>query len=145
MAAMRESTARATRGSARFGCRAASWTGAISRCSLVLLALLALAIQSLVIQPHIHAQLSDAALASIAIDGPDDSDHGAPAHNPIDPDQSDCPLCQSAHQGGHYLKPNAAVFALDLSVNYRTIDLAQATARPQRASHSWQGRAPPQA
>jgi hypothetical protein len=84
-------------------------------------------------------------LASIAIDGPGDSDNGSPAHNPIDPDQSDCPLCQSAHQSGHYLKPTAAVFALDLSVNYRTIDLAQTPARPQTVSHSWQGRAPPQA
>jgi hypothetical protein len=115
------------------------------RWTLVLLALLALGIQGLVLQPHIHAQPSDAALASIAIDGPGDSDNGSPAHNPIDPDQSDCPLCQSAHQSGHYLKPTAAVFALDLSVNYRTIDLAQTPARPQTVSHSWQGRAPPQA
>jgi hypothetical protein len=108
----------------------------------IVLAFFALAIQSLVVQPHIHAQPSGTALAmdiSSSDGGPTDS------HDPLEQAQPDCPVCQSAHQNGQYLRPSAATFALPAFVNYRGVEFSRLPAALEAVSHSWQGRAPPQA
>ncbi len=129
----------------RFAWRANLRTSALPRWSVGLLALVVFGIQSLVIQPHTHIQPADFGFAYVAMDGLSASDEEMPTDDPFNPDLNDCLMCQSAHQIGQYLKPAAAVFALVLSVNYRTIDLAQLPQSPQPLSHFWQGRGPPQA
>jgi hypothetical protein len=71
--------------------------------------------------------------------GPTDS------HDPLEQAQPDCPVCQSAHQNGQYLRPSAATFALPAFVNYRGVEFSRLPAALEAVSHSWQGRAPPQA
>ncbi len=117
---------------------------AASRWSVLILAFLALGalgIQNLVVQPHVHAQPSDKVLVLEISDGED----GLAGDVPIEQGQTDCPVCQSAHQNGQFLKPSAAVFALPALVNYRGIEFTQLSAAYEAVSHSWQGRAPPQA
>ena len=119
---------------------------ALARWSMLLLAVLAIAIQSLVIQPHIHGPITpETGLATAALDGGLLIADESGKNTPLEPDQNNCPMCQSAHQNGHYLKPVAASFALPHFVNYRIVERDQSPAIVAVASHDWQGRAPPQA
>ena len=114
---------------------------AARRWSVFILAFLALSIQNLVVQPHIHAQPSDTALTLEISDGED----GSAGNAPIEQAQTDCPMCQSSHQHGQYFRPSSVAFALPAFVHDRGIEFARIPAAHGRASHSWQGRAPPQA
>ena len=112
-----------------------------SRPSLLLLPLLALAIQLFVVQTHIHAvDFAGQAIRTISagLNG-----NTAPAGFPVKNDSANCPLCQAfAHAGGFLhatqLSTLLPAFGQDGAIR---ID---ATAAPDlHVSHSWFGRAPP--
>jgi hypothetical protein len=107
----------------------------------LVLAFLALGIQNLVVQPHIHAQPTDEIIALDVSDG----DGEAPGNVPIERGQSDCPMCQTTHQHEQYLRSSSTAFAPPARVNYRVVDGVQRSSFYEAISHSWQGRAPPQA
>jgi len=129
----------------RFACKENLVISDLRRWLVVPLALIVFGIQSLVIQPHVHLQPADFGVASVTVDGPLASGEERPSDDPFSPDLNDCHVCQSAHQNGQYLKPTATIYTLVPSVNHRTIDLVRLPQSPQALSHSWQGRAPPQA
>lgn len=107
----------------------------------LVLAFLALSIQNIVIQPHIHAQPADSALA-LEIS---DEEGGSMGDIPVDQAQTDCPICQSTNQHAQYLRPSSTAFRLPAFVNHRIVDIVLRPGDYQTVSHSWQGRAPPQA
>lgn len=111
------------------------------RWPLLVLAFLALGIQSLSVQPHIHAQPSETGFSLDISDG----DDGSVGEIPIEQAQTDCPACQSEQQQRQFLRPSDATFALPAFINYRGIEITELPTADNAASHSWQGRAPPQA
>jgi hypothetical protein len=108
---------------------------------LLLLPLVALAIQLFVVQTHIH----EANLARAIHTGTSSALNGnaAPGGFPVKDDPSNCPLCQEfAHSGGflHATQLSILIPAFEQD-NPVHID---ATAEPDlHVSHSWFGRAPP--
>jgi hypothetical protein len=149
---MKTSLNRQTRGRARSR-RAAS----LPRWLLLSFCLLALAVQSFIVQTHVHApgavaprtaiSESSGAATFVAVALADDP---APApvpgkpRIPIDEDQN-CPLCQQFHGAGQFFAPSAALFALPSFANVRIVPLDIAALPQHQPSHNWRGRAPPQA
>jgi hypothetical protein len=108
------------------------------RLVVVYTALLAFALQSYVIQTHIHFAPA-AALAG---------DHGANGHHdkfPANDDPANCPICQEILHSGQFITPSAQ-FLLPPTFAVSTITLVdQALPHILAPSHSWRGRAPPHA
>jgi hypothetical protein len=120
----------------------------------VLIALLALAVQTLLVQPHIHLQTvqrtyiqNGIALTKNTAPGIEVqfSEQLAPAPRdgyPVNTDPSNCPLCQElshsfVHSAGKLVATPIFVTAkFIIFQKWRSLSLA--------ASHIWQGRAPPQ-
>jgi hypothetical protein len=110
---------------------------------MAMLAFLAIAIQSFVVQTHIHVHFDWDALASIA--------HGLtldrtaasePAQLPSSSDVN-CPVCQQQAANGHAALFDAAQLA---PANFAVLFVHVAEALSASfviVSHSWQGRAPP--
>lgn len=116
------------------------------RLALVLPALLAVAIQGLAIQPHVHlAWLSRTLVATVtdvASGGNTPADVSQPkGKTSPSGDSTNCPLCQ-AMRGGHAVLP--AIVMIPTPVVAPTV--VSPLAIPTRAaalSHGWRGRAPP--
>jgi hypothetical protein len=120
-----------------------------SHLALLFLALLALTIQTLVVQAHFHPlrirswEQSASAALSDNKGGASSSTATKPDKNPLTEDPTNCPLCQEMAQGQFI--HNAAPVALSPFVfTLRFIVLDAALPDSFTASHSWQGRAPPQ-
>ena len=123
---------------------------------LVFLALLALAVQSFVVQTHIHipqvhgraqtVSLITLAATAVADKAPVTADASTPAPHdkyPINEDPSNCPLCQEVAHSGQYVTSAAALAALPFSVTVNFVVFNEALPSFLAASHIWQGRAPP--
>lgn len=107
------------------------------RFAVVCLALLAFAFQSYVVQTHIHF-----APAMQLSSGGHRGHHGK---FPADEDPANCPICQEILHSGQFITP-AAQFLLPPTLAVSTIALVdQALPHIFAPSHSWRGRAPPQA
>ena len=129
---------------------APSW----ARVAMGLIALLAVALQSFVVQTHIHmgqgsgvqtmsivtAARHIAAVAPVA----EASQAATPRDKyPINEDPSNCPLCQEIAHSGPFVQSAAVLVALPSSVTVRFILFSQALPSFFAVSHSWRGRAPP--
>lgn len=123
---------------------------------IIFLGLLALAVQSFVVQTHIHipqvhgraqtVSLITLAAAAVADKGPMTADASSPAPHdkyPINEDPSNCPLCQEIAHSGQYVTSAAALAALPFSVTINFVVFNEALPSFLAASHIWQGRAPP--
>ena len=135
--------------------RARGWSAVGSRLlwarrfAVVVSGLLALTIQSLAVQSHIHLALSP--LARMAVSTANESE-GQPKASSTVPkgntapsgDSANCPLCQTAARGGQAVLPAVAMVSAPMAA------LVVVTPPPSvpglgLVSHSWQGRAPPTA
>lgn len=115
---------------------------------VVLLAVLAMALQSLVVQTHVHRTDAPGAAALASIDqsaAAAPSGKTAPDKFPIHEDPANCPLCQEFHHTGSFVAPTTAVLALPLSIHLSLIVFADPVLALRVLSHDWQGRAPPRA
>ena len=114
--------------------------GAFSH-ALVLLTLLAFALQGYVTQTHIHVRLAGAPATVDWLDGGKAPAKDAPSKN----DEANCPLCQAFANSGQFLTPAAAAILLP-SFSVSVIQLVPlATKLIRTASHAWRGRGPPSA
>jgi hypothetical protein len=126
--------------------------------SFAFLALLALAVQSFVVQTHIHipqttgrAQtVSIVALAHsiLANDVGSSAQSAQPAPRdrfPITEDPTNCPLCQEVAHSGQFVASAAALASVPVTATVRFIVFAEVAPYVFAASHTWRGRAPPQA
>jgi hypothetical protein len=118
------------------------------------LALLALAIQSFVVQTHIHRQTlagsSIPMLAAVADDivsiaAVSAGQKGIPADQfPANGDPGNCPLCQGFAHSGQFVHSGAVLAYIPAWVSVHFIVFSDALPALLSVSHSWQGRAPPQ-
>ena len=107
------------------------------RLVVVYAAILAFAFQSYVIQTHIHF----APTAALASDGQSGHHDKYPAND----DPANCPICQEILHSGQFITP-AAQFLLPPALAVSTIAIVdRALPHIFAPSHSWRGRAPPQA
>jgi len=121
---------------------------------LSLCGLLALAVQSFVVQTHIHRLIvNPAASIQILPDGKQSVAAGqqkqAPARSapadryPIDGDPANCPICQEIAHAGAVLQSTTISIALAISTCAPIVLFAETTFFSVVVSHGWRGRAPP--
>ena len=110
-------------------------------------------VQSFIVQTHIHARpalaLSGALMATsdvtVATLTPAADKSQTPKKVPIDDDQANCSLCQQTHTSGQFFAPSSAAYSLAPFHNLQRIAYAAPSVVEPGVSHSWRGRAPPQA
>ena len=130
---------------------APSW----AKVAMGLIALLAVALQSFVVQTHIHMRQGSGAIqtmsivtaarhiAAVAPVG-EASQAATPRDKyPINEDPSNCPLCQEIAHSGPFVQSAVALAALPSSVAVHFILFSEALPSFFAVSHSWRGRAPP--
>jgi len=127
----------------------------MARVMMGLLALLAVALQSFVVQTHIHMSQGSSGLQTISIitaakhlaafSGPSATPDAATPRDryPITEDPSNCPLCQEIAHSGQFLHSAAALAALPASVSVHFIIFSEALPSFFAVSHNWHSRAPP--
>lgn len=121
---------------------------ALSRACCLSLALVAVLVQSLIVQTHIHHTVDGVSYANLssgfaALATPDKSQD--PTHAPIktDDDSSNCALCQAFTLSGHFLHAPASPTFWPLWQSAEPASIIIAAPVRIAISHSWQGRAPP--
>ena len=130
----------------------------LPRILFVLLAIVAMAIQILVVQAHIHipqaagrsASVSIVTVAKTLIAGPAveaaDQQSSVPRDKyPINEDPSNCPLCQEIAHSGQFVQSAAVLAYVPVWISVHFIVFSETLPSLFTVSHSWQGRAPPQA
>ena len=124
-----------------------------SRILMILLAFVALTIQTLVVQSHIHIRQAASKVQSVSLitlaagtaDTGNDQSAGAPRDKyPINEDPSNCPLCQEIAHSGQFLQSAATLAAIPASVSIHFIIFNEALPSFFAVSHNWHSRAPPQ-
>jgi hypothetical protein len=114
--------------------------------------LIAVALQSLVVQIHIHVQqpvVRAHAMGIIAADSIADSQAasgqaGAPVDKyPINRDPANCPLCKELTHSGQYVSSASVLATLPVTVTVNFIVFREIAPSLFAASHNWRGRAPP--
>ena len=122
---------------------------------LAFLGILAIALQSFVVQTHIHIPhasgsvqtVSLIALATGAVVDTDSSDQTqAPRDKyPITEDPSNCPLCQAFAYSGQFVHSVSFIATLPFPVTVSFVVFREIAPTLFAASHNWQVRAPPAA
>ena len=105
--------------------------------------LFAFLMQSNATQTHIHVLLGqpEAAVAKLLLT----ADAPGPVKKDTGKDSSDdCPLCQLLY-GGQYVAPSTLIFFLPMMAVSTIETVLGVTPHYDSVSHSWHGRAPPQA
>ncbi|WP_395646747.1 DUF2946 family protein [Terricaulis sp.] len=106
-------------------------------------AVLALAIQCLVIQTHVDFAARDTAVQTAAVAAQSvvvaSQDSGAPVHRA----KSDCVICQAAATTRTSLSTPAFALPLDAGAALPVALQTVAERAPRIAAHTWQSRAPP--
>jgi hypothetical protein len=121
---------------------------------VALFGLLAVALQSFVVQTHIHVQqpayrtqaVSLITLAAASIVGADlaAGQTGAPVDNyPVNRDPANCPLCKELTHSGQYVSSASVLATLPFPVTVNVIVFREIAPSLFAASHTWRGRAPP--
>ena len=130
---------------------APSW----ARVAMGLLALLAVALQSFVVQTHIHMRQGSGGIQTMSIvtaarhiaeaaPVAEASQAATPRDKyPINEDPSNCPLCQEIAHSGPFVHSAAALIALPSSVAVHFILFSEALPSFFAVSHGWKSRAPP--
>ncbi len=121
-----------------------------SRILVIVLALVALAIQTLVVQNHVH-HLQSAGNAQtvsqttlLADEGADRSPNAQRHKNPDSEDPSKCPFCQKLGHSGQLVASTAALVSLRYFVTVNFIAFSKSAPALLTVRHTWQSRAPPQ-
>lgn len=116
---------------------------AFARLSLAFVLAMAFTLQCYVTQTHIHVGAT-AATAGFVLDQRAALKGAQPdKQSPAGDDSTNCLFCQEMLYAGQYVAPAAVVFVLPAqSVSFVPPSIAVARVIA-RASHSWQGRAPP--
>ena len=120
---------------------------------VILLAFVALAIQTLVIQSHVHSPQATGTAQSASlitlVPGTADTqaEHaaGAPrAKYPVNEDPSNCPLCQAFGHSGQFVASTAVLVSLPYFITVGFIVFSESIPALFAVRHTWQSRAPPQ-
>jgi hypothetical protein len=119
----------------------------------VFLAFMALIIQVLVVQSHIHISQPAGKVQSVSLmtlvagltGTGNDHSAGTPRDKyPINEDPWNCPICQEFGHSGQFVASAAVLVSLPYSVTISFIVFSETIPFFFAISHNWQGRAPPQ-
>jgi hypothetical protein len=116
--------------------------------------LLAVTLQSFVVQTHIHVQqpavraqalgLITLAAAAVADSEVAAAEAGAPVDKyPINRDPANCPLCKELTHSGVYVTSASVLATLPFPATVNFIVFREIAPSLFAASHTWRGRAPP--
>lgn len=105
-----------------------------ARLWLTLFALIAFTFQAYLSQSHVHAA---PIVAGKQLPGK------LPPKLPGGDDQANCPVCQAALHGGHYLAPGASGFVPLVLMAHGAFTPTHVASAVESASHSWTSRGPP--
>ena len=106
-------------------------------------AIIALAVQSLVVQTHIYRWSRAVVGAGLAVDLGRQGSGPEQTPNPSEPrEAADCALCQHG-LSGFYLTPSVASLPFQSDTNSQTIVHGESGSSERALSHAWHGRAPP--
>jgi hypothetical protein len=122
--------------------------------TMILIGLLALAIQSFIVQTHIHSPRGAAGIQTVsiatAVKGAVASAIDASANTiaprdkyPINEDPSNCPLCQEISHAGQFVAGAVVLVALRAAASVHFIPWAEAAIPSFAVTHIWRSRAPP--
>jgi hypothetical protein len=132
-------------GDSRTRAMSCRWRSSIPRTCITLLLLLTFALQSFLVQTHIHRQSPAGPIAAMAASGASFTPvhNGDDKHAPQDRDDGHCPLCQAIVLFGSFLLP--AIQVLPLPFALISLEPFRITPRVPftRLIHVWQSRAPP--
>jgi len=126
----------------------------VSHLLVAFLGLVAVTLQSFVVQTHIHVQqpavraqslgLITLAAASIADTELAAAEAGAPVDKyPINRDPANCPLCKELTHSGVYVSSASVLATLPFPATVNFIVFREIAPSLFAASHTWRGRAPP--
>ena len=121
-----------------------------SRILVTILALLALAIQMLAVQSHVHrAQAADSVLSDSLgghLAGAAAAHSSRAQHHkyPDDQDPSKCPFCQQLGHSGQFVASAVVLLSFRSCVTVIFIAYTESARVLGAVRHSWQSRAPPQ-
>ena len=121
-----------------------------ARLTLTFLMLAAFALQTTVMQTHVHigsVAVTAGFLEDLKIGNPDQPGAAKSTqprdHFPANDDPANCPICQEIMHAGQFVTPQAVALLLPTEpVSFVPISLA-IPIFTEAVSHSWQGRAPP--
>ena len=132
---------------------------AVTHAFFILAALVALTIQILVVQPHIHIAAAIGATRSLTlVASGEESARGvvigvvrvaenatvpSPDKYPLNEDPSNCPLCQELVYSSHFVQSAAILAVLLFDAPVRSFAFDEPYTSSFAASHIWHGRAPP--
>ena len=131
---------------------------AVTQAFFILAALVALTIQILVVQPHIHIVTAISATRSVTLvaSGEDaarvaisvvrvaeNATVPSPDKYPFNEDPSNCPLCQELVFSSHFVQSAAILAVLLFDAPVRSFSFDEPYTSSFAASHIWHSRAPP--
>ena len=120
-----------------------------SRMVVIVLALVALTIQMLAVQSHVHHPQAANHIASDSLSAHPagaGSDHAsrAPHHKyPDDQDPAKCPFCQQLGHSGQLVANSLVVLSFHCVVRVFSVAYNESARALNAVRHSWQSRAPP--
>jgi hypothetical protein len=121
-----------------------------SRIAVIMLALLALTIQMLAVQSHIHRPqasenvLSDRSIVHLAGAGAGQSSRVQHHKYPDDQDPSKCPFCQQLGHSAQFVASTVVLVSIRCCISVVFIAFSESARALCAVRHSWQSRAPPQ-
>ena len=108
-----------------------------ARLAITLVALLAFALQTIVLQTHIHGvPLAGTAGVTLAVEK---GQQPAPPAN----DPANCPICQEMLHAGVFVAPGAATLQIATIATIIDFVFVEIFATTQIYAHGWKSRAPP--
>ena len=122
--------------------------------AFILLALVALSVQSFVVQAHIHRAAGIAATSLATVANGATSLPAALALGktqtprdkyPVNEDPSNCPLCQEFAHSGQFVHSASVLATLPFPVTVSFVVFREIAPALFASSHNWRGRAPPTA
>jgi hypothetical protein len=127
----------------------------LQRVLFILLAVVALSVQSFVVQAHIHrvaGRLQATSLTTVVNGIAGDPTAAATGKTqtprdkyPVNGDPSNCPLCQEFAHSGQFVHSAAVLATLPFPVTVSFVIFREIAPARFAASHNWRGRAPPTA
>lgn len=122
----------------------------LSRIVVTAFALLALTIQMVAVQSHIHhsSPAHHALTGGPLAHSPDEgtgSSSGTQHHKyPDDQDPAKCPFCQQLGHSGQFVAGSVILVPVRCCITFLAVEFTESTKALYAVRHSWQSRAPPQ-
>lgn|SRR5262245_16171071 len=110
---------------------------------IAFLAILAIVLQSFIVQTHIHNPQPAAAFSSLAKSSDGGASGTTDSKFPISDDTANCRLCQELAYAGRFVAPSSTLLIVPTIVAWLLIVFLHSATIPSARSYVWRSRAPP--